>query len=413
MKPALSAACAAFFLSMALAQAAPAKSSVGANDPDFLFSQGLFDQARAGYEAVPKSSPRYAAALSQLAALALYQNHLAEAEAMLESARARNPSDLKSLALLAETKNRDGKFADAAQLLRQLHRPDRAAEFALFGDAKPYRVAGRQGTVTVPLKWTDPLPAVLAEVNGLRGLFLIDTGAPEIILDPQFAHDARVDMATPPAGAPAQKMAVLPFGRIRKFGLTGIETDDVPTLVLSTRGFSGVARNERVAGLIGTEFLSHFRPTLDYVHDRLVLAPRDAPAETGGTIAEIPFWFVGDHMLLAPGRLDQGPKQLFLVNTGTAVAAFVAPDSTLRDAGVAVPTLQTGKPGIPPAATFPVDHLSLGNLVESKLSGMYGPFPPRLENGLGFHIGGIVSHAFFHPYAVTFDFVRMRIDVRK
>jgi Aspartyl protease len=413
MKPACSAACAAFFLSMAVAQAAPAKSGASAADPDFLFSEGLFDQARTAYEAVPQSSPRYEAALRQLGALALYQNHLAEAEAMIERARARNPADLSALALLAETKNREGKFADTAQLLRQLRRPDRAAEFALFGDAKPYRVAGHQGVVTVPFKWTEPLPAVLAEVNGLRGLFLIDTGAPEIILDPQFAHDARVDMAVPPAGTAAQKMAVLPFGRIRKFGLTGIETDDVPTLVLSTRGFSGVARNERVAGLIGTEFLSHFRPTLDYVHDRLVLEPRDAPARAGGTVADIPFWFFGDHMLLAPGRLDQGPKQLFLVNTGTSVAALLAPDSTLRDAGVAVPTLQPGKPGIPPTATFPIDRLSLGNLVESKLSGIYGSFPPRLENGLGFHIGGIVSHAFFHSYAVTFDFVRMRIDVRK
>jgi len=29
------------------------------------------------------------------------------------------------------------------------------------------------------------------------------------------------------------------------------------------------------------------------------------------------------------------------------------------------------------------------------------------------HIGGIISHAFFRPYAITFDFVRMKLVVRK
>jgi hypothetical protein len=32
---------------------------------------------------------------------------------------------------------------------------------------------------------------------------------------------------------------------------------------------------------------------------------------------------------------------------------------------------------------------------------------------LGVRIGGIVSHDFFRSYAVTFDFVQMRIAVRK
>lgn len=413
MRFAFAAACAAFFLSAALAQAAAPRPAASGNNGDLLFGQGLFDQARSAYEAVPLSNPHYEDALRQLGVIALYQNHLAEAEAKLQEARSRNPADMQALAHLAETKLREGKFADAVTILRQLHNP-RVAEFALFGDATPYRIAAHQGgAVTLPLQFTEPLPVVLAKVNGLPGLFVIDTGAPEIIVDPQFALAARVDIAQLPGAQPGQGRRLLPFGRIRKFALTGLETDDVPAMLVSTAGFSRFARGKRIAGVIGTEFLSHFRPTIDYVHDRLALEPHDAPVRTGGTIAEIPFWFAGDHILVAPGRLDKGPKQLFFINTGMADAVFVAPDSTLRDAGVPVPTLPAAKAGSLPSATFPIAQLALGNLVESKLTGAYGLFPPPLERGFGFHVGGIVAHGFFHTYTVTFDFVRMRIDIRK
>ncbi|HEX4080950.1 MAG TPA: aspartyl protease family protein [Rhizomicrobium sp.] len=420
------AALAAFFLAATAAQAgtAPVLALPSANHspsaaaaptgPDLLFEQGEFEQARIGYEAVPKSSPKYEDALRQLGAIALAQNHLGEAENLLTGAHARNPADLHCVGLLAETLNREGRFADMAQLLKQLGRPERAAEFALFGKSVPYRVVGKPGAVTIEFQWTAPLPVVRAKVNGVEGLFLIDTGAPEIILDPDFARDAHVQATA--AAAAGSRGAAPSFGRVGQFVLPGLETDDVPALLLTTRGLSSVARNKRIAGVIGTEFLSHFRPTLDYVHDRMILEPLDTPSKGAGAIAEIPFWFVGDHFLLARGRLDQGPKQLFLVDTGMAHTAFTAPDSTLRDAGVPVPAPQgpaRSAIGQPPSAPFPIASLSLGSLTEKNITGAYGPFPLGLENGLGVHIGGIVSHGFFEPYAVTFDFVRMTIAIRK
>lgn len=420
MKLAVAAAVAACFLAGTAAQAArsPGAAGAGAVSPDILFTQGEFDSARAGYEAVPKSGPGYEEALRQLGTIALYENHLSEAETLLGNARARNPADLRCVGLLAETMNREGKFSEMAQMLRQVGRPERVAEFDLFGKATPYRTPGLRGPVDVPFEWTDPLPVVSVRVNNLEGLFLIDTGAPEMILDPQFAHDAHVEMTSgrSQGGAAGSKSAVPTFGRIARFDLPGVETDDVPAMILSTRGFSAAARNKRVAGVIGTEFLSQFRPTLDYVHDRLILEPRDAPARAARNIAEIPFWFVGDHSLLAPGRLDRAPKQLFFVDTGLPGYAFTAPDSTLRDAGIPVPTPQAPRStviGQPPTARFAIAQLSLGSLTQTNLTGVYGPFPPGLEKGLGVAVGGVVGHAFFHPYAVTFDFVRMKIDIRK
>lgn len=425
MKQIVGAAAAAFFLAVTgslaappiqLAPKAPNPAPSGAVSPDVLFSQGEFEQARAGYAAEPKSSPKYEEALRQMGAIALYQNHLGEAETMLTNARARDPADKRCLEFLAETLHRADRFAETASLLRQIGRPDRAAEFELFGKSEPYRVPPHQGVASVEMQWSEPFPVVKATVNGLAGLFLIDTGAPEVILDPQFAHDARIMLAGSSKTAGAGRMPAVLFGRIAKFGLTGVEVDDVPAMLVSTRGLTSSARNKRIAGIIGTQFLSHFRATIDYPRARLTLEPRDTPARTSGSIAQIPFWFLGDHVLLAQGRLDEAPRQLFFINTGISGYAFVAPDSTLRDAGIAVPALQAPPPGrIAQAstATFPISRLSLGELVENNVTGIYGSFPPALENGIGVHVGGIISHAFFHDYAVTFDFVQMQIGIRK
>ncbi|HEX3667398.1 MAG TPA: aspartyl protease family protein [Rhizomicrobium sp.] len=423
------AAFAAIFLVATAALAAPQPQLAGPKTPaphgttpaastaDLLFQQGEFEQARAAYQAVPKGTPQYEAAQRQLGALALYQNRLGEAEVLLNKAHALNPSDLDCLGLLAETMHRQGRFAEMAQLLRQIGRPEREAEFQLFGKATPYRIVAQHGPVSVDLQFSDPLPVVQAKVNGLDALFLIDTGAPEMILDPEFAVYAHLQTSggQQKTAAPGAR-PMINFARIGQFTLQGLETDDVPAMLLSTRGLSMYARNKRIAGVIGTEFLSHFRPTIDYVHDKLILEPRDAAPRTAGSIAEVPFWFVGDHFLLAQGRVDQGPKQLFLVDTGVAGMTFSAPASTLQDAGIQIPTPQgpaKNPIGVQPNAKFPIKKLSLGNLTQANLSGTYGTFPPALEAGLGVHIGGIVSHKYFVPYSVTFDFVRMTIGFRK
>ena len=37
---------------------------------------------------------------------------------------------------------------------------------------------------------------------------------------------------------------------------------------------------------------------------------------------------------------------------------------------------------------FDVEELTLGDAREHNIPGVYGPFPPHLENAFGFHIGG-------------------------
>src|SRR5438552_2111512 len=116
MKRVVSAAFTAFFVTAA----AHAASEPDMRQAEQFFEEGQFDQARAIYETVAKGDKLYQSALRQLGAIALYKNHLAEAELMLINARARNPADDRCATLLAETYAREGKFSDMADLLRQL-----------------------------------------------------------------------------------------------------------------------------------------------------------------------------------------------------------------------------------------------------------------------------------------------------
>ena len=62
---------------------------------------------------------------------------------------------------------------------------------------------------------------------------------------------------------------------------------------------------------------------------------------------------------------------------------------------------------------FDLDEIALGAARERNLKGFFGPFPPSLEYAMGFRIGGIISHQFFRPYALTFDFTGMRLFLKK
>jgi len=269
----------------------------------------------------------------------------------------------------------------------------------------------------VPFVETDPLPLVEARVNGKPGFFLVDTGAAQIVLDPDFANGAGIETASGGTGTFAGgKTAPITYARILKFSLGKLDVASVPAILVSTAGFSGAAGARSVAGVIGTSFLSRFRSTIDYPGGTLTLEPRDTASSALPAVAEIPFWLVGDH-ILARGALNSGPEQMFFIDTGFAGSAFTAPASTFAASGVALPAMQNAPPSnaVGWRAAVPIDirSLSLGTLTRENLSALYGPFPPSLESNTGVHIGGIVSHAFFRPYAITFDFVRMKLVVRK
>jgi hypothetical protein len=135
----------------------------------------------------------------------------------------------------------------------------------------------------------------------------------------------------------------------------------------------------RVDGIIGATLMAHFLTTLDYPKGELVLRrmkKEPSPRNPSGAEIEVPIYLAGDHLILAHGRVNQGEPWLLLVDTGLAGGGFTCPKSTIHAANI---------------------------------TSFFGPFPESLEHSQGFRIGGWVSHAFFRPFAVTFDFAKMKL----
>lgn len=310
-------------------------------DADAAFFSGQFARAQKLYEAVEPANPNYGPAQRQLGAIALYENRLDDADRLLNLAVGKDPQDTKADILLAETASRRGDFAAASRWLQRAGRPERALAFDMFPDTEPYRVSSFAKRARIPFIETDPLPLVEARVNGKPGFFLIDTGAAQIVLDPDFANGAGIETVSGSTGMFAGgKTAPITYARILKFSVAKLDVASVPAIIVSTAGFSGAAGGRPVAGVIGTSFLSRFRSTIDYPDGALILEPRDTVSYASPAVAEIPFWLVRDHFILAHGALNDWPDQMFFIDTGLAGSAFTAPASTFAAAGIALPAAQ-------------------------------------------------------------------------
>lgn len=222
----------------------------------------------------------------------------------------------------------------------------------------------------------------------------------------------------------AEVSTAFEHGRVNSVTLGDFVVKNVPVHLLDTRRFAAVTGGKRVDGILGTVVLYHFLATLDYPAAKLILKKRpkvrlDQASETASAEKNtvIPFWMAGDHLIVAWGTVNKSKQQLFFVDTGLAGNGFTCPESTVKEAGIKVneglAAEGIGGGGKMRVVPFVTETLALGDASAQGIRGVFGPFPPNLEYGQGFRIGGLISHQFFRPYTVTFDFATMRLYLQK
>jgi hypothetical protein len=219
------------------------------------------------------------------------------------------------------------------------------------------------------------------------------------------------------------KTAEVHQARIDSIRLGDFEIRNIPVALLPSRHLPFAVGGQRIDGVLGTVLMYHFVSTLDYPNGELVLRQKGPKARaevdelaSSAQVHTIPFWMAGSHFMVAWGRVNDAEPSLFFTDTGLAGGGFICPESTIKAAGIdlsGLPSFEGIGGGGPVTVTpFAVDRLSLGDAVQKNINAFFGGFPSPTEYAFGFRIGGIISHAFFRPYAVTFDFERMRIYLR-
>ena len=416
------------------------------------YHQGRFREAQAVYTRIKQGDPENVSVLERLGTIALWQNRPEEAERYFKEAIAHAsglqqfwPFNIQRKASLAMTYYRMDNFPEAERLFKEAVGPvaigpfrDLKAmgeQFALFDQETPYIVEGPEES-RIDFVVTDPLPVIEVSVNGGEPVhFLIDTGGAEVILDSVLAREVGAEIAGTITGefAGSQK-ATVELGRIDSIKVGEFVVKNVPVHTLSldtsTDSFlSTLVGGLDIQGVIGTRLLMHFISTIDYVNGTLILRrTTDANLETleettnlTGTRV-IPFWLIQTHYIVAWGTVNGGEPMLFFVDTGLEGKSFTALESVLQEAGVSVDWTKDyetfGGGGKYRRVDITIDRLTLGSgtneVVKHAVPGVVDEKPgPVLGDALGFRIGGLISHQFFRDYALTLDFIGMRLVLQE
>lgn len=414
-------------------------SSEVAGSPALLFAAGRFPEAATADRQRLAIDAGDVDALARLAYADLLANRLDSAESRLAQLldrqhgasavrrllrrvrrTSRRPHLLSPAALLAEVCDRRGDFARAAGLYRVAGDRPRADLFERM--TEPYRIHGDTTRTTFVVR--DPLPVIEASVNGGPSVrLLLDTGAGEVMIDTTFADELGVERLGLARGTMAGgRKTPIGYGRIDSLGIGSIIVENVPARTMSIRpALESLFDGMRIDGIIGTSFLYHFLPTIDYPHAEMMLRRRTADEVRNlETIAAqrghraFPFWLRA-HYILTRARIGDAPSCLVMVDTGLAGGAVTAPRSTMDDADIILDRAQArdGVGGGGLISVIPFDTtVALVDGPTKTVRGLDGVFPPELESALGFRVGGMIGHEFFAGCAVTFDFSEMRLFVR-
>jgi len=216
---------------------------------------------------------------------------------------------------------------------------------------EPYQLRwSREDRVSVvPFVMTDPLPLLMAELNGVPTALFFDTGADTLIVDSDVARAFGVE-ATATGKGPfgGGLVADFGYGQVESLMLADVELRNVPIMILPVKRLSGVYQDRGVilGGAVGTAMLRQFLATLDYKRGRMVLRERSAAGKqkldaalAGKSTVEVPFVLDYTHLMMVRGSLHGKAGLTAFVDSGLAMedCKFTVPPHTLSYLGIPEP----------------------------------------------------------------------------
>ncbi len=188
-----------------------------------------------------------------------------------------------------------------------------------------------RGGATVAFTSANPgrLPLAKATVNGVEGVFLVDTGASISVLSPEFADKARLtDRLTQPGASVNGVAGGVSFARVTQLRVGGARFSGFHALLMDL-GHLESGLGAKPAGILGANVLLRAPLTLDYVAG---VATWNGPEPKGAVALPAEFSKGG---VFVKGDLD-GVKLPLLLDTGASVNAILEGDwpGPRREAGV-------------------------------------------------------------------------------
>lgn len=346
-----------------------------------------------------------AEARGALGKIALYRDHLDEAERLLTN-------DLPASADRYALHLRRGRWAEAAELCESADQAGRGDLLRKLAEAPSYVVTAGPERARIPFVKAAPVPLVRVRLNGQSALMAIDTGANDLLLDASFAR--RIKVTSLPASFPQfwnGSRVVTQGALVAKLEIGGYRIERVPAGMLSLRQWTLELNpySEQVVGAIGLSVLRRFATTLDYRASRLELARPEKAGSIPGEALRVPFEIWGENELTVYGSLAGGRRMAMVVQTGMPDCGVGAPPAVLEEVGIKPGTFSKIAKGAGqwlqgrPWAAVTVPSVTVGPVAKDKVRGWSGALDETELWRHGARRDAVLAGDFLRDWRVTFD----------
>ncbi len=385
---------------------------------DELHAQGYFEGARSAYEAALRLAPDDYRIIERLGFIHFFQGEYARAIECFHKVIGREPSKKRlMLAYTAFAYYHMRRYADLVATLEDVGKLNLldAQQMRLLEKQPPYRIESKSSTTALPFLQTDPLPVLRIQVESKGLCVLVDTGASQLVVDSDFANENGIHAVSKQEvkGFAGGKASEVSFGLVHSVSLGDVTIRNVPVWILPTRRFSpGFV--ERIDGILGTEILMQFCPTLDFLGKKLTLRMKSKQYPAQSTAkppkAKVPFVIDGLHYMYAQCWInDKGPVLMYF-DSGLADdhgASLELNSAALADLQIAKPSLTEegdGGGGTHKYGYVEIDSIRVSELVRHKQKAAYSGGSGAALTPSGYKTYGLVSHNFLKHYSWTIDF---------
>ncbi len=268
-------------------------------------------------------------------------------------------------------------------------------------------------SAAAPARVLNGLLVVEAEVDGRRGNFLLDTGAPALVLNKREFAPPGSETTLAAAGSTGVngKMAGMSYHVVQKFDWQGIsfQQKEVPTLDLNS--LERKLGNLPLLGLIGYNVLSQYAVTLDYRAGQVRLRQPDPTAAAAPALMRVPFTLSGHLPLVA---LTVG-GQTFQVGVDCGAQANLLDQQYQAELARELRKTSTAQLSGADAASRAVTTARLpavrlaGPLVFRKQATVFADMAHLNQNPNRAPLQGLVGYPLLSQYRTTIDYVNKEL----
>jgi tetratricopeptide (TPR) repeat protein len=387
---------------------------------DKLFAEGYFDDAQVKYEKLIESLPDDCNIIQHLAFIYYFKGQYPKALTYFEKVTQLEPS--KKGMMLAYSAYAYYLMSDYGKVVTILEKTKpvnflNKEQLKQLINTPVYQIETKITQTTIPFIQLDPTPVIEIEVNNQKIFVMIDTGGIQLALDRDFARQADVKLfATEQIkGFAGNKEASVLFGKADSVTLDAIQVKNVPVWLLDTKKMSKDFGRE-INGILGTELLMRFIPTLDYTNKKLILRVKNENnrKEISQMPAKLRLPFILDeiHAMMAQCYINGKGPVLMYFDSGFADdhnASLVLTGAALKDLGIPKPVIDQegigGGDGVIKSGYVDIDQIRVGDLIQEKQRAVYYEgVEGTLMTPSQYKTYGLISHNFLKHYIWTIDF---------